>query len=148
MNYPSSRELGQPVELVVIRGLPGSGKSTLAKQMKTHVHVENDMYFMLHDGSYRYEPERMMAAIQWYQKRAKNALLQGYSVVVANTFILLEHIRPYEDMACELGISIRVIEARGNFKNAHDVPAEVVEKMRSQWEPLKNQKQDSIAERA
>ena len=67
---------------------------------------------------------------------------------IANTFILLEHIRPYEDMARELGIAMRVIEAKGNFKNTHDVPAEVVEKMRSQWEPLENQKQGSSAEGA
>ena len=134
--YRSSRELGLSVELVLIRGLPGSGKSTLARQMKSHVHVENDMYFMQHDGSYLYESSRMCAALAWCLASTKNALMQGHSVVVSNTFVELAHLKPYAEMACELDVVMHIVEARGQFKNTHAVPEEVLDTMRANWQEV------------
>lgn len=122
-------------ELVLIRGLPGSGKSTLAKQMNGYTHIEADMYF-IRDGKYRYNASEINAAHRWCQDETREALLAGDNVVVSNTFTRKFEIQPYIDMAKELGVRFRIIVANGNYKNIHDVPDFVVNKMRQRWENL------------
>lgn len=119
-------------ELVLIRGLPGSGKSTLAKSLSGYVHFEADMYFM-DDDEYKFDPALIAEAHRWCQ-RATRLALKTTSVVVSNTFTQKWEMQPYFDMAAELGVPVRVIEATGNFKNIHGVPDAAIERMRARWE--------------
>lgn len=123
-------------QLVLIRGLPGSGKSTMARSMSTHAHYEADMYFTDASGVYRYDAGRIKDAHEWCQRQTFNALANGKSVVVSNTFTRRFEMAPYFKMAKTLGIDIRVIEARGNWPNVHGVPADVVDRMRKRWEKV------------
>lgn len=120
--------------LVLIRGLPGSGKSTIAKMLDGFVHLEADMFFTKENGEYIYEREKIKAAHEWCQAQAFSLLSLGGSVVVSNTFTRHREMAPYFEIADALGIKPSVIVATGNFKNVHDVPDEVIAKMRERWE--------------
>lgn len=122
------------MELVLIRGLPGSGKSTLAKSMAGYLHIETDMYF-IENGEYKFDSSLIAEAHRWCQRLTKYAL-KTVSVVVSNTFTQKWEMQPYFDMAAELGVPVRVIEATGNFKNIHGVPEAAIERMRARWEEL------------
>ncbi len=120
--------------LVLCRGLPGSGKSTKAGVLAEigFQHFEADMYFE-RDGNYRYDSTRIREAHEWCQQVTREALGRGQNVVVSNTFTRVSEMNPYFEMGAG---NIRVIEAKGRWKNVHGVPSEVVQKMASRWELL------------
>lgn len=121
------------VEIVLIRGLPGSGKSTLAKKyFADHAHFEADMYFVDHEGVYRYQQARISKAHEWCQQQVLISLKQGRNVVVTNTFTRLFEMAPY----LRMGYPTTTIIACGNYKNLHGVPEPVIEKMRKRFEYL------------
>ena len=124
--------------LILIRGLPGSGKSTLAKGYAGFKHYEADQFFM-RNGEYAFEPARIKEAHQWCQETTANSLLRGENVVVSNTFVKCWEMKPYIDMAENFGIELKIITASGAFQNVHGVPAEVLERMRANWEPTPEQ---------
>ena len=108
----------------------------MARAMAGHIHLENDMYFVDRDGQYRYSAELMQSAFEWCQAATKNALLQGHSVVVSNTFVRRLEWLAYGQVAGDMGITLRIIEANGAYQNTHAVPACVVERMRQTWETI------------
>lgn len=122
------------MELVLIRGLPGSGKSTLAKAMGGYKHFEADQYFMTEKG-YEFDHTKLKDAHLQCQVNTYNALWKGRRVVVSNTFTKASEMLPYITMAKELSVPVRIIEATGSFPNVHNVPDEVIERMRNRWEP-------------
>lgn len=116
--------------LVLIRGLPGSGKSTIAKKMDNFVHLETDMFFMNCDGEYEFDHSMIKKAHEWCQEQTKTFLDMGQNVVVSNTFTQYWEMKPYLNM----GYPVLIKKADGNYKNIHNVPDDVIERMRQRWE--------------
>lgn len=151
--------------LYLIRGLPGSGKSTFAKELSDRIndahvmasvcaipgpeypmcnHLEADMYFIDLVGSvggrdiheYRFDATRLGDAHRWCKNMTNDSLTVGFSVVVSNTFSTMWEMKPYVEMARESSIPVTVLTCEGNYGSIHDVPEEVIEKMRRRWEPF------------
>lgn len=114
--------------LVLIRGVPGSGKSTRASKLQGYIHFEADMYFTK-DGEYSFDPDLLPAAHQWCIQKTRDALAQGYKVVVANVFANPWDVKPYID----LGYPYKLVQADGLWPSVHGVDPERVERMRSTW---------------
>ncbi len=120
--------------ITLIRGLPGDGKTTKAMTLKGK-HVEADMFFDK-NGEYCFEGRKIKDAHIWCQAQAKYYLNQGEDVVVSNTFVRIEEMKPYIDASREYGASLQIIECSGNYKSVHDVPVATIENMRRKWEKL------------
>ena len=123
------------VKLTLIRGLPGSGKSTLAKK-QSGVHLEADMFF-IKNHVYCYNPALIKKAHHWCEKRAEKILQRGQSVVVSNTFIQWWQIEPYIQIAKRQNVPVKLLEAKGNYQSIHDVPEEVISRMKMKYEANK-----------
>lgn len=121
--------------LTLIRGVPGSGKSTMAQAMTDHVHFEADMY-MIEDGAYQYNPEKVAESHFWCRAQMREALVSGKNVVISNTFSRAHEMSAYLAIARELGVAVEVVEAKGCWQNVHGVPAERIEQMRQRWEKI------------
>ena len=123
--------------LYLIRGLPGSGKSTMARQIvadgKATKHFEADMWINYSD---KWTPSAAKTAHAICQHDTENALYDGHSVVVSNTFTQLWEMQPYIDMAKQHGANLEIITATGDYGSIHNVPSEAVEAMRKRWEDL------------
>lgn len=128
------------MKLTLIRGLPGAGKSTMAKAMVEAnprlSHFEADQYFVDASGNYRFEPTELEDAHTWCFAEARDALKNGCSVVVSNTFTRKWEMEPYRKLAEELGVEFEVLEATGNYGSIHGVPQKTIDAMRSRWEVL------------
>lgn len=123
------------LHLVLIRGLPGSGKSTRAKrEYPNFVHIENDM-FLMEDGQYVFTDKRRKNAVKACIEATENALKQGKSVVVSNCFLRHESMLPYTWLAKQYGADVDVQVATGNFPSIHNVPEDVIDSMRKQFQP-------------
>jgi len=123
-------------ELIIIRGLCGAGKSTLAKKFvdQGYLNYEADMYFVHSDGTYKFDPTKLYQAHSWCQRKTRDTLENGISVVVSNTFTTKKEMKDYLTMAEELGAPVRVIKVIGNFQNVHGVPEEALQRMRDRWQ--------------
>lgn len=120
----------------LIRGLPGSGKSHLANTIaagERAYHFEADMFFQL--NGYKFDRALLGDAHGWCLARFKEALKEGRSVVVSNTFTQSWEIFPYLQDCKEHGITPQVIECHASFGSVHGVPDATITKMRDRWEP-------------
>lgn len=87
------------------------------------------------DYEFVYDREKIPEAHRWCRDSTRNALVKdGSIVIVSNTFSRIWEMQPYIDMAKELNAKLTVITCEGSYGNVHDVPEEVVEKMRKRWE--------------
>jgi len=118
-------------KLILIRGVSGSGKSTMAQQMVGYVHLEADMFFMK-GGKYCYEPSQIKDAHSWCQQETLRNLNAGNNVVVSNTFTCIWEMKPYLSM----GYPVQIIEAKGNWRNVHNIPEHVIDRMKNRWQKL------------
>lgn len=123
-------------KLILIRGLPGASKSTLAKTKYVpigFIHLEADMYFE-RSGSYVFDPKLLGKAHEWCQFETKKNLMDGKNVVVSNTATTVKEVNDYAKIAKEMSVPFTVYKATGNFKNVHNVPEEVLQKMADRWQ--------------
>lgn len=119
--------------LIIIRGLPGSGKSTLAKTFSWN-HFEADQYFTDLEGNYDFDPIKLREAHGWCQEMVFDALELGQDTVVSNTFTTLWEMDSYINYCDEYGHTFSVIKCEGSYGSVHDVPEDVISKMRDRWE--------------
>lgn len=125
-------------KLILIRGLPGSGKTTLAKQMaekQPFELIEADMFFEI-DGKYRFNPRLIKKAHEWCRVTTGVALASDLDVIVSNTFTQMWEMKPYFKMARELNVDVEVIECKEVYKNIHNVPKAVLDRMKARWEAM------------
>lgn len=135
-------------ELIILRGLPGSGKTTIANQiangLRDAIICSADSYFM-EDGKYVFRPEELKHAHNACQMSAERAMANGIPVVVIdNTNIRRDDMRPYVEMALHHGyeVSIRTIGSmepkdieKYLKRQIHAVPQEKVKEMAQKFEP-------------
>jgi tRNA uridine 5-carbamoylmethylation protein Kti12 len=123
--------------LIIIRGLPGSGKSTfaeaLAKDIYNSVVVEADDFF-IKDKEYRFNPTMLAQAHEWCQNTVRDYLNEGKHVIVANCFVLNEHINPYRKMAEEVSTFCFIFTMCTQYQSIHNVPEHTIARMRAMWE--------------
>ena len=127
-------------ELFLLRGLPGSGKSTLANQLGGSL-VEADRYFMEY-GEYKFDASKLGEAHDWCSNQVKEWMEtndRGFDVpriVVSNTFTQEWEMKHYYELAKEHGYMVfsLIVENRHGGQNVHNVPEEVIDRMRKRFE--------------
>lgn len=135
-----------------MRGLPGSGKSTLARAIaknKNHVYSTDDFW-----TECEFDYELLELAHNWNQQRVADALLAGVNnIVVDNTNVDVRSMKLYVELARKYNYTIVLVEPNTSFKwdvevlvkkNCHNVPIDVIQKMRDRYEH--NLTIDSFAE--
>lgn len=128
-------------ELIIVRGLPGSGKSTFVKNyMSTHsstnyIHFEADQFF-IRNGEYKFDGSLIKKAHEWCFYNVLQALQNGNNVIVSNTFVARWEMAKYLEIVGYVPVNITIINIRSQYQNIHDVPNEVVQKMKSRWEEV------------
>ncbi|OED58118.1 AAA family ATPase [Aliivibrio fischeri] len=121
------------LELRLLRGLPGSGKTTLAQSLGL-IHIEADQFFMNETGEYCFDGKLLGSAHQWCQAQCEYHLFHNRSVVVANTFVKQWEIEVYRKIAQKFGAKIKIDVCKGEFKSIHNVPEQVINRMKREWE--------------
>lgn len=132
-----------PPKLILVRGLPGSGKSTFAKSMikdsKVKMyHYEADMYFMK-DKEYVFDMSKIGEAHSWCQTKTMEKLMKNETVIVSNTFSRLWEMQPYFNMGIMLDIEVEVYCMKSMYANIHNVPEEIIERMKDSWEKYEDE---------
>jgi predicted kinase len=126
--------------LYILRGLPGAGKSTLAKNIGA-VYFEADMFFM-EGNEYKFNPTKLKDAHAWCQNQVRISMKNSDSklgdtrIAVANTFTQEWEMEPYVEMAKEYGFTVftLIVENRHGGVNQHNVPDDVLDKMKERFE--------------
>ncbi len=122
---------------------PGSGKSTLARKIAKLHSLENkvakifetDNYFM-ENSEYKFNPSKLKEN----HSKCFNDFLDALNdrnvdvVIVANTFTRKWEYVNYADAAKDSGFEVTMLIANGNYQNVHNVPDDVVQKMKNRFE--------------
>ena len=124
-----------PRTLYIIRGLPGSGKTTLAHTIADDNVCEADDYFINMDGEYMYNPANVPVAHRCCHRKCERLMAQKeITVAVSNTFTRHIEYESYLELADKYDYRVIKIICTGNFKNVHNVPEEVIQRMRDRFE--------------
>jgi predicted kinase len=120
--------------LILLRGLPGAGKSTFAK-MLGGIHIEADHYFMK-DGEYKFDASKLKQAHEYCRTSTEGWMMEGYNIVVSNTFTQEWEMDAYYELAGKYGYRVYslIVENRHNGVNEHGVPADKLEQMKNRFE--------------
>jgi len=122
------------MNLYLVRGVPGSGKTTFANKICDKV-VSADDYHYDAAGNYNWKQENMTAAHRYCQGKTRTIMKTGKDVAVANTSTTKKELKPYYDLAEEFGYTVFavIVENRHGGVNVHNVPAEILEKMKNRF---------------
>jgi len=132
--------------LYIVRGIPGSGKSTFAEKLvgTDFLVCEADKYFIDKEtGKYNFDFTKIKEAHKFCQDTVetymKDSLVndQFYrEIAVSNTFTQEWEIEPYMELAKKYGYTVFtiIVENRHGGVNQHNVPDEVLTKMRERFE--------------
>ena len=114
--------------LVLYRGHPGSGKTTLAEETL-------EIYKAVGFTTSHWDDHVLQnhTRCQW---GVENDMDNGVDlIIVSNTFTKLWEMKPYLNLADKNKYYIFIYRCQGDFKNVHNVPIEVVERMKREYEP-------------
>ena len=120
--------------LYIIRGLPGTGKSVLAQWLGV-VYFEPNMYFQK-SGKYVYDRSKLSDAVKWCNRCIHANLKMGLDVAVTGTFTKTKNIVSYIKFCKEYGIRYMVINCTKFYRDIHEVPKDVMERMKAENEPF------------
>ena len=123
--------------LYIVRGIPGSGKSSLAELLAPSSSICTADYYHMKDGVYNWKPENIKKAHAWCQDKAKELMMVNRTpIVIANTSTTVKEMQPYYDLAKRYGYQVYsiIVENRHDGVNVHDVPEEVLEKMKKRFD--------------
>lgn len=123
-------------KLIIVRGIPGSGKSTFAKRLSKKIggcHYEADDFFQ-HGTEYRFDPSLLKEAHNTCLDNVTNALEEGKTCIVANTFVKRWEAKKYIDVAARLNLAVKIFRMTGDYGSVHSVPSHVVDRMRDNFE--------------
>jgi predicted kinase len=124
--------------LVIVRGIPGSGKTSFADDMSENGKYpvfSADMFFEK-DGKYNFDGSKLGLAHEWCQGMVKSNMAIGKEkIFVANTFTTEEEIKPYMEMAKRNNYKVYsiIVENRHGNSNIHNVPDEIITKMKGRF---------------
>lgn len=136
--YESNDNKTSNQELILVRGASGSGKSTYAKKLSKSLGYkvyETDDFF-IKNGEYKFDGSKIVEAHKWNQNRTINSLVNGESIIVANTFTRRFEIDPYIKMANDLNIPYTIYRSNARYKNVHNVPDSIVQNMIDRMEDI------------
>jgi predicted kinase len=124
--------------LYLITGPSGAGKTTRAKELMHQKgikhHYEADMLMLDRNGDYAFNPRKLKECHNWCQKATERAMLLGEAVIVSNTMTMQWEAKPYIELAIYHGYHVIIEHLTGEYKNIHDVPQEIVDKMKNRRE--------------
>ena len=132
--------------LYIVRGIPGSGKSTFAKMLvgEDFLVCEADKYFIDKEtGEYNFDSTKIKEAHKFCQDTVESYMKDSLAndqfyreIAVSNTFTQEWEMRPYFELAKNYGYKVFsvVVENRHGGTNQHEVPEEVLTKMRERFE--------------
>lgn len=127
--------------LYLITGPSGSGKTTRAKELMRQKgikhHYEADMLMIDRNGDYAFNPRKLKECHNWCQKATERAMLLGEAVIVSNTMTMKWEAEPYIEMARQHGYTINIEHLTTEYKNIHNVPQDIVNKMKTRREFFK-----------
>lgn len=146
-----SKGLNTAAKLHLIRGLPGAGKSTHANKLmyfynrkhttgKGAVVIEADQYFVDAAGVYKFDPSKIADAHADCQRRVREALADGKTVFVANTFTRQWEADAYFRIAEELNIPVVAVYTvycdvdKAFARQLHGVPRHAHEAMHQRFQ--------------
>lgn len=129
------------MKLTLLRGTPGAGKSTHARLLLStssihSTHIEADMFWQLKDGTYRFDMKKIAYAHKWCLAKTAEAFQKELNVIVSNTFTTTREMQPYIDLAKDYNVPVNIIEMKTQYKNIHNVPEDVLIKMKNRWEEI------------
>ena len=100
------------LRVVVFQGPPGSGKSTLAKEVHNLLTDEDctiasaDHAFEQEDGTFKFKKHLLQEAHTLCQAAALKGIADDKVVLIDNTNIKVDHVRPYVDMVVPSKIAV------------------------------------------
>jgi len=129
--------------LTIVRGLPGAGKSSFASFIwNDYAIVEADKFFTDEKGNYNFDTEKLPNAHAWALSQVEEKMLDHLNneqyypeIVVTGTFSEEFEVEPYYALAEKYNYKVWciIVENRHGNKSIHDVPDDIVEKMRCQF---------------
>jgi predicted kinase len=144
-------------KLIIIRGPSGSGKTTLAWSLamgspqeytSTSVHEADDFFYNPKvNGQYIFEAKKLDLAHLNCRKSVENDMKMGTNlIVVSNTSMTLQEIKPYTDLADQYGYVTEIIRTQGPWvpdtlfkRNVHHVPLETIQRQIQKYQPMENE---------
>lgn len=122
--------------LHIIRGLPGSGKTTIACSIVPDGNRLEADFFHIRNEKYDFDRNNLGKAHDWCKLELERKMRSSITPLsVSNTFITNKEIKPYLDLAKQYGYIVQIITIENIvFKSEHNVPKNIIEKMKNNWE--------------
>ena len=140
--------------IFILSGAAGAGKSTLANKLKNNapkyissiaeICEADDYWYLIGDGKYAFDMKLLHNAHCWCQNKADNLMRNGENLIVSNTNIKSRDRKPYFQFAKEYGYKVVFIHLKTQFKSIHNVPEDVVKRMRDCYESPNSWEQSLI----